>query len=104
MYFYDLNETPEEVATYSTAVGRVVAGQQLSVGFLRFEAGQGNEAHTHDFEQFTVVVRGKLWVRVGEEVSELGPGEAFLVPTHTKHQVRAIEDTQVVSCKDIIGR
>jgi quercetin dioxygenase-like cupin family protein len=104
MYFYDLNETPAEVATYSTAVGRVAAGQQVSVGYLRFEAGQGNEEHSHEYEQFTVVVSGKLWVRVGEEVGELGPGEAFLVPAHTRHQVRAIEATQVVSCKDILGQ
>jgi quercetin dioxygenase-like cupin family protein len=102
MYFYDLNEAPEEVATYSTAVGQVVAGKQLSIGLLRFKAQQGNKAHDHPYEQITVVVSGKLWVRVGEEERELGPGQAFLVPAYVKHQVMAIEDTQVVSCKDII--
>lgn len=45
MPFYNLNETPEEVATYSTAFGRVVSGQQLTVGYLRFKAHEGNEAH-----------------------------------------------------------
>lgn len=102
MPFYNLNETPEEVATYSTAFGRVVSGQQLTVGYLRFKAHEGNEEHDHPYEQFTVVIRGKLWVRVGDEEDELGPGQAFLVPAHVKHQVMAIEDTQVVSCKDII--
>lgn len=101
MYFHDLNEAPEEVATYSTAVGRTVAGQHLNVGLLRFNAQEGNEEHSHPYEQFTVVISGKLRVRVGQEVRDLGPGQAFLVPANVMHQVMAIEDTQVVSCKDI---
>jgi quercetin dioxygenase-like cupin family protein len=51
-----------------------------------------------------VVVSGKLKVRVGDEESEIGPGQAFLAPSFVKHQVTAIEDTEVISCKDVLKK
>jgi quercetin dioxygenase-like cupin family protein len=101
MYFYDLNEIPNEAVSYSTAAGQLVAGEYLKVSLLRFKAQGGAEEHAHSYEQIMVVVRGKLRVRVGEETGEIGPGQAFLAPSNVQHQVTALEDTEVISCKDI---
>jgi quercetin dioxygenase-like cupin family protein len=102
MYFYTLSDIPQEAVGYSTAAGRLVAGKHLKVSLLHFEAEGGAEEHAHDYEQIMYVVSGKLRVRVGEEEGEVGPGQAFLAPSNVPHQVTALEDTEVISCKDVL--
>lgn len=102
MYFHDLNKISGEGVAYSTATGRPVNGEQLQMSLLHFETDGGAEEHAHQYEQIMYVVRGKLRVEVGDEVSEIGPGQAFLAPANVKHQVTALEDSEVISCKNII--
>lgn len=102
MYIYDLNEIPQEGVAYSTAAGRLVAGKHLKVSLIRFEAEGGAEEHAHDYEQIMYVVSGRLRVRIGDEEGEIGPGQAFLAPPNVAHQVTALEDTEVISCKDVL--
>ena len=49
-----------------------------------------------------VVVKGKLRVEIGDEVGEIGPGQALLAPPNIKHQVTALEASEVISCKNVI--
>lgn len=102
MYFFDLNKISGEAVTYSTAAGRPVDGEHLQVSLLHFETHGGAEEHAHPYEQIMYVIRGKLRVQVGDEVSDIGPGQAFLAPANVKHQVTALEDSEVISCKDIL--
>ena len=104
MYFYSFTELPQEYVTakYSTAYGGLLTGKHIEVGILHFNAGEGAVPHAHPQEQIMYVISGRLSVRFGEETAELGPGQAFLAPPNTEHQVTAIEDTEVLSCKNVI--
>jgi quercetin dioxygenase-like cupin family protein len=105
MYFYNFKELPQEFVTskYSTAFGGLLTGKTIEVGLLSFKAGEGAVPHAHPQEQVMYVISGKLRVRFGEEIAELGPGQAFNAPPMVEHQVTAIEDTEVISCKNIVG-
>ncbi len=102
--FYRMKDLPQQFVTpkYSKAFGGLITGQRLEVGWLRFGAGEGAVAHAHPHEQVMVVVSGRLRVRLGDETTELGPSEAFLAPPNVEHQVTAIEDTEVISSKNLI--
>jgi quercetin dioxygenase-like cupin family protein len=104
-YFYDFNQMPGEFVTpkYSTAFGPLLTGQHIEVGLLRFRAGEGAVPHSHPSEQIMYVISGRLRVRIAGEVAELGPGQAFLAPPNVEHEVRALEDTVVLSCKNVVG-
>lgn len=102
MYFYDLNKISGEAVSYSTAAGRPIDGQYLQLSLLHFETGGGAEEHAHQYEQIMFVIKGKLRVRIGNEVNEIGPGQALLAPPNVKHQVTALENSEVISCKNII--
>ncbi len=104
MPFFDFNEMPGEYVTpqYSRAFGPLVTGSQIEVGWLRFRAGEGAVPHAHPQEQIMVVVRGRLVATVGDETRELGPGQGFWAPPHLPHQVTALEDSEVVSCKALV--
>jgi len=105
MYFYNFKDLPQEhvTAKYSSAFGGLISGEHIEVGLLQFKAGEGAVPHAHPQEQIMYVINGKLLVRFGEESAELGPGQAFRAPPNVEHQVTAIEDSEVISCKNLIA-
>jgi quercetin dioxygenase-like cupin family protein len=102
-----LDEIEKEYVTpkYSTAFGELVAGDRIEVGRLRFDADEGAVEHAHPQEQVMIVISGRLHVEIpseGED-AELGPGEGFHARSNVKHKVTAVEDTVVISCKDVVN-
>ena len=104
MYFYSFKDLPQEYVTakYSTAFGGLLTGDHIEVGLLHFNGGEGAVAHAHPQEQIMYVVSGRLKVEFEDETAEIGPGQAFLAPPNQQHKVSAIEDTEVLSCKNVL--
>jgi quercetin dioxygenase-like cupin family protein len=102
-----LDEIDKEFVTpkYSTAFGELVAGERIEVGRLRFDANEGAVEHAHPQEQVMIIISGRLKVEIPSEdaAGELGPGEGFHAPPNVAHRVTAVEDTVVISCKDVVG-
>jgi quercetin dioxygenase-like cupin family protein len=104
MPIVDLNEVPEELVTpkHSTAAGRLITGEQVELGMLRFKAGEGARMHSHPHEQIFVILKGKVRVTLGDEVRELTAGKAVHVPPNVPHATEVLEDTEIVSCKGVL--
>ncbi len=104
MPFIRLDQLEKEYVTpkYSTAFGELVAGERIEVGRLRFDADEGAVEHAHPQEQVMIVLTGRLRVEMEGADAELGPGEGFHAPPNVHHRVSAVEDTVVLSCKDVI--
>jgi len=49
-----------------------------------------------------VVLSGRLRVILDGQTSDLGPGEGFLAAPNLRHQVQALEETEVLSCKGLV--
>jgi quercetin dioxygenase-like cupin family protein len=100
-----LDEIDAEYVTpkYSSAFGELVLGERIEVGRLRFEANEGAVEHAHPQEQVMIVISGRLRVELEGVAGELGPGEGFHALPGVPHKVTALEDTVVLSCKDVIG-
>ncbi|MBI3371035.1 MAG: cupin domain-containing protein [Betaproteobacteria bacterium] len=100
-----LDEIGEELVTpkHSTALGRLVTGEQIEVGVLRFKAGEGATEHAHPQEQVLLVLSGRVRMSIGGQVHELGPREVAHMPPNVPHGLAALEDTEVVSAKGIVG-
>jgi quercetin dioxygenase-like cupin family protein len=104
MGFQRFDELPKEYVTpqHSRAYGELLTGQSIEVGRLRFKKGQGATPHQHPQEQIMYVIEGRLQVTLDGETAELGPGEAFHATPMVLHNVTALEDTQVLSCKSLV--
>lgn len=100
---YDQIEKEFVTPKHSTAYGALASGESIEVGYLSFEGGEGAEPHQHPHEQIVVVLKGRIRVRLGDEEQEIGPGSGFHVPPNLLHGVTAIEDTEVISCKNLVG-
>lgn len=105
MAVYNLQEMKAEFVTpkHSTAFGPLIVGEHIEVGVLKYKAGEGANIHTHPHEQIIVVLSGKATFTLDGEASEVGPGNAIHIPGNVPHSVKMIEDTEVVSCKNLVG-
>jgi quercetin dioxygenase-like cupin family protein len=105
MPIYQLENIPEEFVTpkHSRAYGRLITGTQVEVGLLRYKAGEGAKEHAHPHEQILLVLSGKCRLTLDGKPTIIGSGMAALIPSNTPHALEVLEDTEVVSCKGVIG-
>ena len=79
------------------ATRRLVKGERAMVAHWVLDEGLDAQPHVHHNEQITIVIEGRLLVRIGtigsDEIREqvLGPGEVIVFPPFAPHGVRALE-------------
>ncbi len=88
---------------HSTAFGRLVTGQSIEVGVFSYEAGKGAEIHVHPHEQILIVLKGKVEMTIDGQKYTVNAGEAAHMLPNVPHGLHAIEDTDVVSAKSVVG-
>ena len=92
---YRWKDQPSE-SMKGTITRRIVTGERLMFGEIRFKKGDTVPRHAHNNEQFTYVVEGALKFWFGEDDRDevvVGPGEVLVIPSSLPHRVEAIEDT-----------
>ena len=106
MPFFKLDEMPTSVISpgHSTAHGPTVTGKELEIGYYTEPRGSGAKPHHHPSEQIILVLAGRLRMRIGSEVRDIGRGEVVLIPGDVAHEQQALEDgTRFVSFKTAVG-
>jgi quercetin dioxygenase-like cupin family protein len=106
MPFFKLDEVQGALVApgHSTAHGPTITGQELEIGWYTEPKGTGAQPHHHKSEQMMLVIAGRLRMRVGDEVREIGPGEVALILSDQEHEQIALEDgTCFVSFKTKAG-
>ena len=104
MPFIHYDEIAPEFVTpkHSTAYGELATGEFIEVGRLTFKAGEGANEHQHPHEQIMIVINGRVRVTLEGESAELGPGSGFHAPPNVPHKLDALEDSEVISCKNTL--
>jgi len=106
MPFFKLDQMPTSLVApgHSTAQGPTITGNELEMGYYTEPKGTGARPHHHKSEQIILVLSGRLKMRVGTEVREIGPGEAALIMSDQEHEQKALEDgTRFISFKTAAG-
>jgi len=104
MPFFRFEGLPQETISphYSSAAGGTVTGDVIEVGKYSMPKGTGADPHRHPNEQIIYVLRGKLRVRVEQEERVLEPGDVAHFPSNQIHEVRALEDSEFLSSKNLV--
>ncbi|MCD6348320.1 MAG: cupin domain-containing protein [Candidatus Korarchaeota archaeon] len=71
-------------------------GERILLLEISFKKDAVAPVHSHPNEQSGYIVKGKLRIRIGDAVHELGPGDAYIIPPNVEHEATALEDTVVV--------
>jgi quercetin dioxygenase-like cupin family protein len=82
-------------------VARAIHGDRVTLAVVELEPGSVVARHAHENEQLGMVLRGTVTFRVGDEERDLGPGQTWLIPANTPHEVRAGPDGAAVI--DVFG-
>ncbi|MBO9453585.1 cupin domain-containing protein [Paracoccus sp. R12_1] len=59
-------------------------------------ADTGETLYSHEAEEAGIVIEGRIEITVGDEVSELGPGDAYIFDSRRPHRFRNTGDTRCV--------
>lgn len=81
---------------------RRVMGEKMMVSEVRLQKGCMVPTHSHENEQISCVLSGRLKFGLGAEGSPdrreliVSGGETLLLPSHVPHSAEALEDTVVL--------
>jgi quercetin dioxygenase-like cupin family protein len=85
--FDDVRAIPPQ-RIWEGVTGRVVYGEQVTLGVIELEPGREVPEHSHENEQVGVLVAGSLTFRADGEERELGPGGVWRILADVPHSVR----------------
>jgi quercetin dioxygenase-like cupin family protein len=71
-------------------------GEHLQLIWVKFEPGGDYPTHSHDHEQISVMLQGRMRLTVGDEVDEIGPGDMWYAPANVPHGGELLGDEPVV--------
>ena len=92
---YHWDEVPREVLR-SDLARKLISTERMMLAQVFLDQGCIVPQHSHENEQLTYVLEGKLRFWLGEheaEVVDVGPGEVLHLPSWLHHKAEAIETT-----------
>lgn len=75
---------------------QVVHTERLTVARLEMNAGCKVPVHSHENEQVSMVLSGRLRFLLGDGTEEVGPGQVMRLAPHEPHGVEVLEDSIVL--------
>ena len=92
---YRWDDLPRE--ELSPRIGRrLITGDQMMIAHVYLAQGAIVPKHSHENEQLTYVLEGRMRFWFGEDgadVVEIGAGEVLHIPSHLPHKAEALEET-----------
>jgi quercetin dioxygenase-like cupin family protein len=71
---------------------RVFTGDGATLAWTTLEPGHEPRPHAHEHEQVVVMVSGRVRFTVGDESTEMGPGDMLVVPPNVEHYAETLGD------------
>ncbi len=92
---YHWNEIVEETVTTSFS-RKMVVGEKEMLCWIKLKPGCRVPTHSHENEQISHVIKGKLRFVIDDEPVEIGPGETLLIPPNVPHSAEVVGDETVI--------
>lgn len=88
---------------YSTAIGGVVEGARMLVGYIHKPRGTGSRMHSHKNEQFNYVIQGTLQGSINGKKVVAPAGTLVYIPANAPHTLvsKSDEDVIFLALKDL---
>lgn len=86
--------------------GRYVTGEQAMIVFIELSEGDAVPWHSHEAEQLTSVLSGRLHFFIGTDEREfiVAAGETIVIPANVPHRATALEPTKEIDVFSPIRR
>jgi len=77
----------------NTFFRQMIYGDKVMVSKLEIKKGNVVPEHSHENEQITWIIKGKLHFKIDGKEMDIGSGEVLVIPSNIKHEAVALEDT-----------
>jgi quercetin dioxygenase-like cupin family protein len=77
-------------------LGKYLHGTNMTAGWVTIKAGSDLAVHQHPHEQITIMLEGKLEMKIGDETYLLEPGTMQVIPSNTPHGAIAHTDCVLI--------
>jgi quercetin dioxygenase-like cupin family protein len=95
MVYKSTNEHFQKVLDGIT-IKTLVFGEKMLFSEFHMERGSRLPLHSHPQEQTGRLLKGKIILSIGNEISEMKPGDCWMVPSNTEHGAEIIEESIVI--------
>jgi quercetin dioxygenase-like cupin family protein len=92
MSHYNWGKIPEEKVT-ETLSRKLITGKKVMLAQVHLKKGCIIQAHSHESEQMTYILRGSMRLRLPDKEVILGEDEVLHIPSGVEHSAVALEDT-----------
>ena len=75
---------------------RLITGDNMQLVWAEFQPDARYPLHSHEREQFSFMISGRMKLTVGDETREIGPGEMWHAPSNVLHGGEMVGDEPVV--------
>jgi quercetin dioxygenase-like cupin family protein len=83
----DFGAAGEGGISYTSASADWRHGQNMSIGYLKMEAGSVSSPHYHEDEQFIYLLKGEVRVAIDGKIIEVSTGSLVHFPPGTIHEI-----------------
>lgn len=77
----------------NTFFRQMIYGDKVMVSKLEIKKGNIVPEHSHENEQITWIMKGKLHFKIDGKEMDISSGEVLVIPSNIKHEAVALEDT-----------
>ncbi len=91
-----INHLPCAEIQVEGAKAWILQSKSSQLVFFEFVAGTKVPEHKHDYDQWGIVVKGKMTLVVDGEPWMCGKGTEYLVPAGAKHSAKFLTKTRVM--------
>jgi quercetin dioxygenase-like cupin family protein len=100
--------TPREYATGAerhTLIGAAEGARDVELRYFSIPAGAASALESHRHEHAVLILHGRAEVLLGEEVTQVGPGDAVFVASGEPHRLTTLGDEPLgFLCTALVAR
>lgn len=91
--FYKSTDDDFQKILEGITIKTLVFGEKMLFSEFHMEKGSRLPPHSHPQEQTGRLLKGKLILSIGNEKSEMMPGDCWSVPSNTEHGAEVVEES-----------
>lgn len=91
--FYKSTDGNFQTVLAGISIKTLVVGEKMLFSEFRMEKGSRLPPHSHPQEQTGRLLKGKLILSIGDEKSEILPGDCWIVPGNIEHEAEVMEES-----------
>ncbi len=91
-----ITDLPEAEIPFPGVRGWIAQGEDHQLVFFEMKPTADVPPHSHEYDQWGVVLEGEMELTIGEDARVYGPGDDYVIPAGVTHSARFLSRARVL--------